>query len=230
MKIALQSIPLLSDLIPVVLINKTSKNFIFSDNPVVFHNTALNLRKFSTLGIQSPGLQIFCPLGDKIAVMMYDPKLYTVNMKNYSLEIQNENDVDHLNELQFLNCDATIFYSDSSKEQEVKSTHDKVKHLTGKRKMKKDKIRISDDEEGRQREFLHFYEEKPNYNLELSFVTINQVSDVGLTRNPYMVERTEKDIKKFDRAYESKLYGVFYKIEFTLKRLRFRIKEKLGMI
>lgn len=230
MKIALQSIPLLGDLIPIVMINKTSKNFIFSDNPVVFHNTALNKRKFSTLGIQSPGLQIFCPLEDKISIMFYDPKLYTVAMQNYSLEIHDENDVDHLNELQFLNCNETIFYSDTSQEQEVKSIHEKVKHLTGKRKMKKDNIKMPDDKKGRQRDLLHFYEEKPNYDLELSFVKLNEVSDVGISRNPYMVDRTQKDIEKFDKAYESKLYGAFYKIEMAFKRLRFRIKEKLGMI
>ena len=55
MKTALQSAPLLSDLIPCIIVNKTSKNFIFSDNPVVFHNTSLNKMNFGALGLQSPG-------------------------------------------------------------------------------------------------------------------------------------------------------------------------------
>ena len=226
-KIALQSIPLLGDLIPVVMINRTSKNFIFSDNPVVFHNTYLNTNTFGTLGLQSPGLQIFCPLGDKVMLMFYDRKFYSISIReNYSLEIHDENDVEHLNELQFLNCNATIFYSDKSQKLEVESIHDRTKHLTGKRKMKKDRIQIPDDEKGRRRELLHFYEERPEYDLELSFVKMNKVTDVGIARNQDMVNIISKDIDKFDRAHSSKFYGMVYKIERAFKRIKFLISEK----
>jgi len=226
-KTALQSVPLLSDLIPVVMVNKTSKNFIFSDDPVVFHNTALNTNAFGALGLQSPGLQIFCPLGDKVMLMFYDPKFYSISIReNYSLEIHNENDVEHLNELQFLNCNATIFYSDKAQKLEVESIHDRTKHLTGKRKMKKDRIQIPDDKKGRPRDLLHFYEERPEYDLELSFVKINKVTDVGIARNQDMVDRIYKDMDKLDKAYSSKFYGVVYKIERAFKHIKFLISEK----
>jgi len=227
MKVALQTIPLLGDLIPVIMINKTSKNFIFSDNPIVFHNTFLNTKSFGSLGLQSPGLQIFCPLGDKVMLMLYDPKFYSVNItKNYSLEIHDKNDIEHLNELQFLNCNETIFYSDQSQVTEVKSIHNRVEHLTGKRKMKKENIQISDDEKGRRRELLHFFEERPEYNLELSFVQLNEVSDVGIARNQDLIDRIESDMDKFDKSSESKLYGIVYKIERFFKILKFRMSER----
>ena len=143
--------------------------------------------------------------------------------ENYSLEIQNEDDVEHLNELQFLNCNSTVFHSDKSQEQEIKSVHDKMKHLTGKRKMKKENIKIPDDGKGKQRELLHFYEERPDYNLKLSFVKLNQVSDVGVARNQEMVDATHKYIDKYDKAHESKLHGMAYKIEMFFKNLKFRL-------
>ena len=229
MKIALQSIPLLSDLMPVVMTNKTDNDFIFSDNPVVFHNTAINNREFGTLGLQFPGLQIFCPLGDKITLMFYDPRFYSVNIgENYSLEVSDKNDVKHINELQFLNCNTTIFHSDKSQEPDVKLIHDGITHLTGKRKMKKESITLLDDEKGRQRDLLHFYEEKPDYDLELSFVKVNKISNVGISRSPYMVDQNQKYMDEYDRAYESKLYGIFYKIRSMFKMLKFRFRHNIN--
>ncbi len=228
MQRSLQSIPLLGDLIPLVLINKTQKDFIFSDNPVVFHNTALNKAKsIGILGLQSPGLQIFCPMGDKMMLMLYDPKFYSVNIKeNYSLEIIDENDVDQLNTLQFLNCYENVFFSDKSKETEINSLHKKVKHLVGKRTMKKQIIQIPDDKDDRKWDLMHMYEERPKYDLKLSFVKINQVSEFGIVRNQDMVNRIYKDMDKYDKAHSSKLYRFVYKIEMAFRHVKFRLLEK----
>ncbi len=149
---------------------------------------------------------------------------------NEPLEINDEEDVKYLNELQFLNCNATVFHSDKSQEQEVKIIHEGIKHLTGKRKIRTESIRIQDDEKGRQRDLLHFYKERPDYDLKLSFVTVNQISEVGMTRNPHMVKVNQKYMDEYDRAYESKLYGIFYKIRRAFRMLKFRIMEKQGKI
>ena len=228
-KIILQFLPLLFDLAPLIIINKTFKNFIFSDNPVVFHNMYFRKTGFGTTGIGSSGLQIFCPLDDNTMIMLYDPKYYSVNdmMDNYCLEIHNDNDLKHLNELQFLNCNKTIFYSDKSKGSEIKFIHDKIKHLISKKTFKKENIKIPNNQKKIQMEFLHVYSEQPDYNLNLSFIKLNKVSNIGILRNSSLEEKIKNDIDKYDRAYQSKLYGYFYKIETTFKRLRFRIKEKI---
>lgn len=230
MRYALQSIPLIGDLVPVVLINRTDNNFVFSDNPIVFHNTYLNdARDSGVLGLQSPGLQIFCPLGDKVMLMLYDPKFYSVNVReNYSLEITDVNDVKQLNALQFLNCDENIFYSDKSEESEIKSLHQSVKHLVGKRRMKMKVIQLPDTADGRKRELLHQYEERPKYELKLSFVTLNIVTDVGIVRNQEMIDRIYKDIEEADRYMKSKFLRPIYKIKKLFRRLKYRLFIRLG--
>jgi len=232
MQHALQTIPLLGDLIPVVLINNTQNSFIFSDNPIAFHNTAFNKQKdFGILGLQSPGLQIFCPISDKILLMFYDPKFYSVNIgKNYSLEINDMDNIENLNTLQFLNCNENIFYSDKSKESGVNALHKKVKHLVGKRKMKKKIIQLPEDKEGKTREFLHMYEERPKYDLKLSFVKLNQVSNFGMVRNQVMFDKIYKDMDQYQKAQSSKFYRFFYDIKRTFRYLKFCISERFRKI
>ena len=224
MQRALQSIPLIGDLISVILINKTQKDFIFSDNPVVFHNTYLNrVRNFGVLGLQSPGLQIFCPLNNKIMLMLYDPKFYSINIKaDYTLEINDESDIESLNALQFLNCNENIFFSDNVQENKVEEIHKKIKHLIGKRKMTK-KIISLPDENGRKRDLVHFYEERPDYDLKLSFVKLNTVSDVGTVRNQDMVNKIQKDMDNYDLYQSSKFLRLIYKVKMVLRRLKYRL-------
>jgi len=227
MKTALQSGPLISDLIPAILINKTQIDFIFSDNPVVFHNTYLNSAKGGgVLGLQSPGLQIFCPLNNKIALMLYDPNFYAVNIdKDYNLEIKNEKDIENLNTLQFLNCDENVFYSDKVQENIIKEIHKKTKNLTGKRKTTKRNFSLI-DKNGQKREFLHFFEERPDYDLKLSFVKMNQVSNIGMVRNPQMVIEMQKHIDNYDKYQSSKILRRIYKLRLFFRKLKYRLSVK----
>lgn len=60
---AVSGYPLLLDLRPKLLVNKTQHEFITSDTPVVLHNQLLRFRHYcSNCGLPSKGLQIFLPL------------------------------------------------------------------------------------------------------------------------------------------------------------------------
>lgn len=227
MKTSLQSIPLIGDLIPVILVNKTPKDFIFSDNPVVFHNTYLNSAKGGgVLGLQSPGLQIFCPLNNSTMLMLYDPIFYSINIgRDYKLEINNEGDIQSLNTLQFLNCDESVFYSDKSQENIVKEIHEKIKYLTGKRKTTKRNFSLQ-DKNGQKREFIHFFEERPDYDLKLSFVKMNPVSNIGMVRNPEMVIKIQKDMDNYDKYQKSKILRRVYNFKMALRKCKYRLLTK----
>lgn len=111
--ILLKSLPMMMDMQIKLLINKTSKKIITSDNPVSKYNQFLESRKFpyGHNGMASKGLQIFYPLAPDLMLLMYDPKVYKVgNRKQFSQIAINEKDVEVLNVLTCLYANKA-FYS-----------------------------------------------------------------------------------------------------------------------
>jgi hypothetical protein len=90
MYLALESTILLIDLMPRILINNTTKDFIFSDNPIVLYNKYFyGKRKYLATGFGSPGLQIFCPLSPRVMLMLYDDECYSFGHNNPIIIIMN---------------------------------------------------------------------------------------------------------------------------------------------
>ncbi len=73
---------LLNDLSPLILINKTQYDFIFSDAPVIFYNSYFNNLGHGTNELANIGLQIFFPLNP-----IRNPEI-TEMCRNMSSEIQ----------------------------------------------------------------------------------------------------------------------------------------------
>lgn len=223
MQYSLQSIPLLGDLVPVILVNKTQTDFVFSDNPVVFQNTYFNyIANLGVLGLQSPGLQIFCPLNPKIMVMLYDPKFYVIPLgATNSIEINNSNDVEQLNILQFLNCNQNIFFSQKSQKSELEKIHLNVEHLVGQRKMKQ---KIIPHPISKDKEFIHSYEDKPQYDLKLSFVTLRNAGlPFEMMRSPKMVSLIKNHIKTYEKLQSSSVGKLIYNVLVFFKRLKYHL-------
>lgn len=205
-KNSLQLAPLIFDLAPVLLINNTAKSFISSDNPIVFHNTCFNkIPNIGVLGLQSPGLQIFCPLGDKTMLMMYDPACYAVKIsENYTVSVQSENEIDSINALQFINCDENILHSDIRQEADLCILQSKVANLIGKNRVNMKEIVINNGKE--RREFIQSYESCPIYDLELSFVMTNpKATFTGLMRNVEYCNMVVTNAEKDEKEYIEKL-------------------------
>ncbi|SMG28821.1 Protein of unknown function [Marivirga sericea] len=115
----------LLDLECKILINKTKKGFITSDLPVVRYNQFLEERKWphGKSGFGKIGLQIFIPLSHELCLILYDSAIYKVgNRKEERIVIDDVNDIDQLNMLQFTNCFQTVFFSD-------KVTEDYIQYL-----------------------------------------------------------------------------------------------------
>jgi len=108
---ALEANILLTDLVPAVIINKTDKDFIFSDNPVVFYNLIYRDPEHSFEGIRSPGLIVFCPISSKKCLLLFDPIYYSINLNDKNtIELNNTKDICSINKLQFHNSLENIYY------------------------------------------------------------------------------------------------------------------------
>ena len=206
----LAGIPLLSDLIPAILINNTKTDFLFSDNPVILHNTYFRDKEgIGATGFQSHGLQVFCPLNSKVSIMLYDKNCYQVPVQEgYVLQIGNEQDVDAINKLQLYNCYQNIYFSDENQSGYVRILHTSV----GDPKKGEHKVEFLPFHkgDGKTSKVAHFYTTGIEYKLKLSFVKITvNAKLIGRCRNAEIVQEFEKFMDDvFKKAEEKKLSPV----------------------
>jgi hypothetical protein len=106
---------LISDLKKSLLINKTEKDFIFSDSPVIFYNPFfVNKDIFGHEGLQNAGLVIFFPLNNNICLFLYDSNFYELkNEKRDRIKILKKEDVRNINLLQIYGSDKNVYYKNS---------------------------------------------------------------------------------------------------------------------
>lgn len=176
---------LISDLKPVILINNTGRDFIFSDSPVVFFNSFFNDKDGTgSTGLQAPGLQIFCPLNSKTMLMLYDSKFYSFkNCSNNKVCITLESDIDALNALQFFNCREWIFFINGTQSAAIDAQHSLLEDHINSDYYGVDWYTIPDPS-GLGRDFVMSYKKDIDYSLveKLSFIDFN--STVGAV-NPF---------------------------------------------
>jgi uncharacterized protein DUF4238 len=112
MGIAIEAFPLLLDLAYKLLINRTTEEFVTSDNPVVSYNQLLSFRTFgSNCGLASKGLQMFLPLDHQKMIVMFDPVAYRVGPDHRNVvEVTSPQDVYALNTLQACAASANIYF------------------------------------------------------------------------------------------------------------------------
>lgn len=102
---------IMRDLSVKVLINRTKKAFITSDNPVAKYDQFMERMKQDTYALGTRGLQIFFPLSPRIGVMYYDPKCYKLGYKKREyVELSQGKDIDELNKLTLCNSGEVLYY------------------------------------------------------------------------------------------------------------------------
>jgi hypothetical protein len=123
-------LPYIIDLDFKLLINKTKSPFISSDFPLIKYNQFLEWKKwkYSKTGFGTVGLQLFIPLNSEVSIIFFDPAIYKVgDKKQKSHIITNEQEIDSLNILQFLNCLETIYFDEKASENYIRSLYSKSK-------------------------------------------------------------------------------------------------------
>jgi Protein of unknown function (DUF4238) len=113
------------DLRAKLLVNRTSHPYITSDNPVVFYNQLLRVKRVpgGRTGIGCRGIQIFIPLNPRVMLHLFDGDVYFVGGKRHSnqlVEVARPNDISQLNELQAVNANCNLYFNDEVPESYIK--------------------------------------------------------------------------------------------------------------
>ena len=117
------------DLRRCLLINKTDRHFITSDNPTIKYNQFYLHRNYHCgYGLANVGLQIFFPISSKLCICLYDSQVYDVPVnKDGNIEIVRSKQIDEINKLIYLNSYKNVFFSDTVKENYIKKLAEEVK-------------------------------------------------------------------------------------------------------
>jgi hypothetical protein len=121
MKVAMELAGSMADLSPIMLTNKTTRPFIFGDAPVVFYNAYYrDVVDRGVLGMDTPGLMIFFPLGPKITLALLDTACYTVRkVQNHQIQLRDLRDVAALNKLQIHGASTCAYFQDEAMERYI---------------------------------------------------------------------------------------------------------------
>lgn len=179
MKAASEGVELISDLESILIINKTDKNFICSDAPVVLYNYK-KIRNSSTTGFLSIGLQIFCPLTKNILLLLIDNNLYDIKKDDSSrIFINKDSDVNSINKLQIFNCLDNLYFSRIEDADYVRNLHLEVEDLIKEKEAKLDTVQTKQIDDHSYSEIVRMYfQENINYKLKLSFIKLNRLSSM----------------------------------------------------
>ncbi len=199
---ALNSFPLISDLRIVLLNNETKIDFIFSDHPIIFHNSFLNFKSLGSKGLQSKGLQIFCPINKNLMICLFDTDVYDFNSKN---EIYNlvSKDVLEINTLQYLYSYKVIYFVEEKQKNYIKKICSGNKNKRVSSYMDFHKAENID----KTSELLHFHTSNIDYNLNLSFLKIKESIKPDPNdryRNIELIKEHKRNQKELEKEFLEK--------------------------
>lgn len=175
-----KKLPLMIDLSAVLLINDTETNFITSDNPVIFYNyIAPNYSKYKiTTALACSGFMMFCPITEKLSILLYDKDLYHVHKHSQTtVRVKEKSDIDSINKLQVLSCNEEIYCYDESEIDYIKNLRSNVEkyikepQVTVTKLNKKYKNPYAIGDEIYTTQFI-----EPYYKIRLSFLKFNEES------------------------------------------------------
>lgn len=113
MSTAVETADCLVDLMPLMLVNKTTRPFIFSDAPVIYTNPYMrNIKLRGVLGNLTPGLVVLIPLGPKLCFMLIDKARYQIKgIQDTKLSVKKLVDVAAINKLQIHSAKDAVYFS-----------------------------------------------------------------------------------------------------------------------
>ena len=218
MLVALTGVELISDLEPTLIINKSNKNFICSDAPVVLYNY-IKIKNTSTTGYQSQGLQIFCPLNKDLLLLLIDKNLYDLKRGTGStIFINRDSDVDSINKLQLVNCLDNVFCSKEDDTDYVRNLHLEVEDLIKEKEFKSDIVQTTQNNDDTYSEIVALYRVDSDYVLMLSFIKLNKKNKrlfeqkykkLSESSKPFHLCRNKEIVNRFDHRFDN----IFKKVE-----------------
>jgi hypothetical protein len=200
LQVMLQSAPLLMDMEPHILKNKTDVPFIMSDAPVVFYNRLyadVTLR--GVLGIQNPGLMIFFPISPTTQLMLLDHNSYKGEaLENRVINITHQHDSIHLNKLQLHHCADAVYFPPTMPEQILKKMWKQERNSfvnLADNVVKAPGYNMTGEDLG---EIIHIFERQIPYRLNLSYLDSSVLGDHQYKfsyRSPMLVEHCKAQLR-----------------------------------
>lgn len=108
-----EAMGIIDDLKMCVLRNVTGIPFVTSDNPAVLTNRLHYQRPTPgkrAFGVKTAGALFFLPLTPSLLAFFYDGAVYSVANTGHFVDVQRVSDVAALNDHQYLNCAANIYF------------------------------------------------------------------------------------------------------------------------
>lgn len=122
--------PYLRDLEFCVIRNRTKIPLLTSDNPLIYTNRFyLQRLGQDNFGVSSAGVILILPIGPRYAVCLYDAGMYSVDHRDGFVEIKKGNDIQALNEMQYLNADKNVYFSTPDDGDRIRADFEAAKHL-----------------------------------------------------------------------------------------------------
>jgi hypothetical protein len=126
MRIFADSMSLVDDLKVKLVRNRTKTDFITSDNPSIhtnrWHLQSPKARGHSP-GISNAGIILLLPLTPRFLCLIYDGDVYTVDHNNHWVDVGRADDVESLNDHQFLNCQSNVYFSNWQTADEIQRAY-----------------------------------------------------------------------------------------------------------
>lgn len=199
----------ISDLEICILKNETQKDFFISDNPVIVYNPYL---KSFDRGMLEDGILIFLPISPKLIILLYDKTTYK-ELKEYEF-LNNINDIENLNILQYLVAKNTLHYLNEETKKEIEEYKKKYK------KNVNQSVIINDA--------FHRRKTRNYIELDFTFIEITEIKKKFL-KKLFENELTKKIVKvrndfKFEEFIPFRIYRK-YSIEINEKNNKFKEKN-----
>ncbi|QSX00997.1 DUF4238 domain-containing protein [Haloterrigena alkaliphila] len=124
--------PLLKGLEPLLVVNESPSEFIASDHPIVLDNPYFRNEPAYAIGRwESCGLQVFCPLGPDLLLLLYDPECYQLREEGNRITVSDSAVVERINNLQLIHCLDLVCYRTPGRREEFQRRQNTLSEYTG---------------------------------------------------------------------------------------------------
>lgn len=219
-KIAIEITPLILDLEPILIVEQTqARKFITSDNPLIRYNSFYLDKNYpGGYGYVTRGLQIFFPISPSKCILLYDSLAYDIpEVKNGILILKRARDIDHLNELFYLNANNNVFFNRKTKNEYIEKLHHKNRRMPKINQLEREVTTFKSIDSNN--ELIHFAPNKVSKKINFSWIKTSKFTNSleipshmgGINRieSPAIREALEKssaEFAKYSPPFKEKIF------------------------
>ncbi len=128
---AIKHMNLVKDLKVIILKNESDKEFIFSDNPVIFYNSFYEEKSqyISGIGVAVVGFQIILPVNPKHAILIYDDSTYHLIGNTSIKNIYDSAVIDRINTCQYLSSNKVLYSTGSLTNSDIENFNEIIENF-----------------------------------------------------------------------------------------------------